>query len=363
MAPACRLRSRRRRRGAYATRRGEETRRSGWEPPPGTSLTSGSWHCVANATKRVPSPVLTRNSTALRPSFLASRRDARHLAGGRDRLAAGLEDHVADLQTLLRRGAVRIDIGDDHAALPRAGNRTRRRQASGRNWRAAVARSSVPLVSALGRPCSFGKVPSLTSTVFSRAVVPDQERSASRSGPSAAILRASSRGPSTWLAIDAEDHVARLDPGLRRRRILLRRRRPARPWRSSGRGCRRCPASPAEFATPIQPRVTTPLSFERRDDTCATVGRDGEADADAAARRRIDRRIDADDFALRYRRSGRRNCRGSPAHRSAGSRHRARSRCRGRAPKRCPPSPCRQGRTDCRPRSPNRRRAAASWRS
>ena len=50
--------------------------------------------------------------------------------------------------------------------------------------------------------------------------------------------------------------------------------------------------------TPSQPRATDAVLLERLDDALHDVAGDGEADADAAARRREDRGVDADDLAF-----------------------------------------------------------------
>ena len=53
------------------------------------------------------------------------------------------------------------------------------------------------------------------------------------------------------------------------------------------------------ICTPIQPRVTEPLSLSVATIVLRDLRRNGEADADAAAGRREDRGVDADDLALR----------------------------------------------------------------
>ena len=52
------------------------------------------------------------------------------------------------------------------------------------------------------------------------------------------------------------------------------------------------------ICTPSQPRVTAPLSLRLATTSCAVEAGNGEADADAAARRRVDRGVDADDIAF-----------------------------------------------------------------
>ena len=52
------------------------------------------------------------------------------------------------------------------------------------------------------------------------------------------------------------------------------------------------------ICTPIQPRVTVPLSLSWATTRFTVLGGNGESDADRAARRRKDRRVDADDIAI-----------------------------------------------------------------
>jgi len=52
------------------------------------------------------------------------------------------------------------------------------------------------------------------------------------------------------------------------------------------------------ISTPIQPRVTAPFSFQLLDDVFHHVARDRKTDADASARGREDRGVDADDLAF-----------------------------------------------------------------
>ena len=52
------------------------------------------------------------------------------------------------------------------------------------------------------------------------------------------------------------------------------------------------------ICTPIQPRVTVPLSLSWATTDFTVVGRDREGDADRAARRREDRGVDADHIAV-----------------------------------------------------------------
>ena len=73
------------------------------------------------ATKRVWSPDLTRISTALRPSLVASLTPLATSSGLFTESAADLEDHVARLDALLGGVGGAVDVGDEHAVLVGAG--------------------------------------------------------------------------------------------------------------------------------------------------------------------------------------------------------------------------------------------------
>ena len=111
------------------------------------------------------------------------------------------------------------------------------------------------------------------------------------------ILRASSRASWIGVAIDRGDDVAALDAGLGGRAVLLRlgdqrAGRLLQPMLSAMSGVT------VWICTPIQPRVTLPLSLKLRDHAFDGVGRNGEGDADRAAGRREDRGVDADHLAV-----------------------------------------------------------------
>ena len=104
--------------------------------------------------------------------------------------------------------------------------------------------------------------------------------------------------PVDLLAVELQDHVARLDLGQLGRPV----RRDARDQRA-----RRRRADPRLSAissvtvwmrTPSQPRLTRPSSFSNSITGTREIGRDREADADVAAARREDRRVDADHLAV-----------------------------------------------------------------
>ena len=73
------------------------------------ALPSGS------ATKRVPSRDFTRNNKACLPVLAGVRKLLADVRRVRDRLAANIEDDVADLEAVIGGNAVRIDRGNDYA--------------------------------------------------------------------------------------------------------------------------------------------------------------------------------------------------------------------------------------------------------
>ena len=136
------------------------------------------------ATKRVPSLLLTRSRTALRPSFLASRQDRRDVRRLADRVAAGLEDHVADAKALLRRGAIGIDVGDDDAVAAGALHGSGRRELQPKVVQRGIFRERGRLGVGL---LVVGQRAELDRDGLLRAIVPVR-RSAFLPGPSAATL-------------------------------------------------------------------------------------------------------------------------------------------------------------------------------
>ena len=120
------------------------------------------------------------------------------------------------------------------------------------------------------------------------------------------------------------------------------------------------------ICTPIQPRLTEPLSLSWCDDALHGRRRDRERDADAAAGRRIDRGVDANDLAVGV--EGR-TARIALVHGRVDLDEvviRTVADVAAAWPRRCRPSRCRRGRRDCRPRAPSRRSAACRrrvWRT
>ena len=125
---------------------------------------------VASATKCVLSPVFTRNSTALRPSFLASLKASTTSRRLRDRLVRRLRgSRRPDAGPFCGRDAVRIDVGDHDAVGGRRPERTQRARASARRPTAQFGyRRRATAVLRHSPACSSaGNVPSLTEAVFS----------------------------------------------------------------------------------------------------------------------------------------------------------------------------------------------------
>ena len=94
----------------------------------------GSVHPLASgtATNRVASAVFTRIRTLCLPVLAASQR-ASHVADIGDGLAADIENDVAGLEAVLRRGPLRIDGGDHDALSAGALDVARRAQGGGRD--------------------------------------------------------------------------------------------------------------------------------------------------------------------------------------------------------------------------------------
>ena len=185
-------------------------------------------------------PDFTRISTLFLPSLLAASMPRRHRTAG-DRLARGLEDDVALLQALLGRGACPDRCRTTTTpSWPRCG-----RAASSRAWRATVSLSPLRsrFVSTLAS-CRPAWSPSVTSTVFG-APLRIIASFAVFLGPSAAMRRASSRGPATGSPSTEVITSPLLIAGRRGGRILLRLGDQRARRCPSGRDCRRCPASPA----------------------------------------------------------------------------------------------------------------------
>ena len=163
------------------------------------------------------------------------------------------------------------------------------------------------------------------------------------------------------LAVDRDDHVAGLEL----------RPRPRANLRAPGSRPRPAARLGAEHARDLRRQVLR-LHAERAvldaaggdqlaHHVVGQVGRNRKADADVAAGRRVDRRIDADQLAAQIDQGAAgiaRIDRGIGLDEVLDSRGRA-SRC-GSAPRRCPRSRSGRGRTDCRARRRNRRRATGS---
>ena len=147
---------------------------------------------TASATKRVLSPRLDLHSTALRPPPWRRRSSSRRRPGVATFAVADREDDVAGLDAALGRLAVRVDLGDHHAAC-----RPHGAERSGRSRRARPAR---PVPPACCRRCAApagrrpGSVPSVTSMSWllpSRQKVTLTRLAGRHAGDLAAPVRAS----------------------------------------------------------------------------------------------------------------------------------------------------------------------------
>ena len=229
------------------------------------------------------------------PSFLAAAMIADVMSLGLETFwPASLEDHVADLQALLRGGAVGIDIGDHHAVGSGAGDRGGRRQLQaergGRRLVLVTADLSLGDLIAVGQRAELDVGGLLRALDARRSARPWRRDRATRScGPS-------SRGPSTFSPSTPRITSPDLMPAAEAGPV----------------GC--ASATRAPFVD-LRPRLSAISSGDRLDlhadpaardltarhqvldDRLRDFRGDREADADAAARRREDRGVDADDLA------------------------------------------------------------------
>ena len=120
--------------GRVGIRRGRALRPVPRERPPAGATDAGGRPIrrqalpSGSATKRVPSLDFTRNNSACLPSLRASATCLRTSAGIGDRLAADIENDVADLEAVIGGDAVRIDRGDHHAVAVAPGTCCRRQR-------------------------------------------------------------------------------------------------------------------------------------------------------------------------------------------------------------------------------------------
>ena len=204
--------------------------------------------------------------------------------------------------------------------------------------------------------CCCGMRPSVTDTVRES---PSRSTSSLTevSGASVAICACEIAGVLHARAVDRGDDVARLQPGLGGRAAGLGTVDDGAFDLLHAEAVGDAGADRLDLHAEIAARHLAVL-FQLGDDHLGGLRRNIETDADRSARRRVDRSVDADYVAVDVERR--------PAGIALVDRRvdlneiviGARRRCRGSPPTRCRPSRCRRIRTDCRPRSPNRRPAA-----
>ena len=319
------------------------------------------------ATKRDEPPLFTRIRTLFLLSVRAALIASRTSPALATRLAGDFEDDVAFLEAALGCRALRIDVGDHDAFLAGAGHAVggRNRQAELRHVGAALRRG--PCRCCRCRPwprCVFGNWPSVRLTTLSWPLCSTLSFTA-LPGAKPPMVRASSRASLTGLPLTAVMTSPDSMPALA-----------AGPL-----ACGSATSAPSAF---FRPRLSAMSARHRLDlhaDPAAADralvlelgdhrlhgrGRNRERDADAAAGRRIDRGVDAHHFAVGVegRATGvalvhRRIDLDEIVIRTVADVAAAR-------PRRCRRSPCRRGRTDCRPPAPSRRSAACrrtAWRT